>query len=702
MHKGFGYKKNKYIILLIFGYLMSIQAAIIMIWGSIWDDSILTYLFAILFFFLFLDTYKQKIDKYNILVALLLDLLLLTTFILGIWSDNIQEEASVFKDFFKCLVVAVGGFFLCYVILNVWIYRIKNNLRYLQKAIVFFFIGGVVFSFHVQGIVELSSGFGYLFSIVLAECIFLLKQNGELKNHIIKFAGLGFAFMNTMGNMDRISAITQQDQFSIKLILCMIIVMTAWYYIWKNVLELCMKGLKYIESNLYRKPELPNPVSKKVIVFFFIFVCWMPYFLTYYPGLLSHDSIVQIGQAVGVEMPSNHHPWIHTMLIKGCCLLGMRLGNSLEYGAAIYSLLSMAVLSMVYTYIWNWMFQKGVSRGYRIATLLFYSLFPINAVYSITMWKDIFFSAIVLIYVLILYEACRSEQPQISTKFMVWFVIISFLVCSFRSNGLFIWIFSIFFLFYTFRSEWKKLTIMFIGVMSLFLLYKGCLQIVQIQDADIIESLSIPAQQVAYTIIEDGNISEREYEMLEQIIDVEKIDEVYLPYISDPIKNLVRLEGRQQYLEENKLQYLKLYISLGVKNPYEFTQAYINQTRGYWFHKINQWIYYEEGMYENDLGIEGKSFLPDQLTRIVQALPNLSEQLYHRYFSLALQTYLLIVCVVFAAIKNKRIAPYMPLAGVLLSLLVATPVNGEFRYVYSLFIAMPMIPVMTTFLEQKQ
>ena len=98
-----------------------------------------------------------------------------------------------------------------------------------------------------------------------------------------------------------------------------------------------------------------------------------------------------------------------------------------------------------------------------------------------------FFSAIVLIYVLILYEACRSEQPQISTKFMVWFVIISFLVCSFRSNGLFIWIFSIFFLFYTFRSEWKKLTIMFIGVMSLFLLYKGCLQIVQIQDADIIE-----------------------------------------------------------------------------------------------------------------------------------------------------------------------------------------------------------------------
>ena len=694
MLRNFKYKVNRNIILFVFGYLMAVQAAKIVMNGSVWDNTILTYLFAVLFFFLHLSVYNRKMEKVHVLLALVLDIFLISVFIAGILNNKIQGDIIVSKLLVKCLLVSIGGFFLCHTIAYVWLYKVKNIITKSGYILILAVMAGTVLSFHIQGLVTLFSAFGYLFAIVLFECM-LLKSGGiKLENKILWTFAFVFALMSTLGNMDKIAQYIDVKQFDFPMVLCMITAVAFWCLIWKYILQLCMEGMKYIENNLNAKEEPFSLLKKSILVFLFIFICWLPYFLTYYPGFLSSDSITQLEQAIGRQSPTNHHPWIHTMLIKACYLIGNNLGDSIEYGVLLYSLVSMTVLSIVYTYIWRWMVRNGVRWKYRMAAILFYAIFPINAVYAITMWKDIFFSAVILLYVLTLYEGCRPDRPDLSTKFMVKFIILSFLVCAFRSNGIFAWAFSAVFLIYTFWHERKRLAIMILSVMGLFLLYKGSLHVVGIQDADFIESLSIPAQQIAYVVKEDGNVSEAEYEMLEKIIDVEKIEDVYVPYISDPIKHLVRMEGEQQYLEEHKLEYLQLYVSIGLKNPHEFVQAYVNQTKGYWFHKVNNWIYYKEGVHENDLGIEGKPLLPAFLSRAVYKITELSEQLYHRYFSLALQTYLFMLCTAFSVIKKKNITAYMPLAGVIFSLLIATPVCAEFRYVYPLFVAIPVLPIM--------
>ena len=63
---------------------------------------------------------------------------------------------------------------------------------------------------------------------------------------------------------------------------------------------------------------------------------------------------------------------------------------------------------------------------------------------------------------------------------------------------------------------------------------------------------------------------------------------------------------------------------------------------------------------------------------------------FHVVWSLALFTYLVLISIMFSLIYRKNISVYMPLIGLLLSLLIATPRYCDFRYVYLLFAALPL------------
>ena len=80
--------------------------------------------------------------------------------------------------------------------------------------------------------------------------------------------------------------------------------------------------------------------------------------------------------------------------------------------------------------------------------------------------------------------------------------------------------------------------------------------IYKVQGADFIESLSIPAQQIAYVIKEDGDISKKEYKELSKVVDIDRIKEEGKDkqnlIISDPVKHNVRENDLDHYLDNNK------------------------------------------------------------------------------------------------------------------------------------------------------
>ena len=81
-----------------------------------------------------------------------------------------------------------------------------------------------------------------------------------------------------------------------------------------------------------------------LIVWAFIFVCWIPVFLLTFPGVLSYDIIAQTTAAIeGITI--NHHPVLHTWLIGVFMKFGEACFSSREVGLGFLSLLQMIILS---------------------------------------------------------------------------------------------------------------------------------------------------------------------------------------------------------------------------------------------------------------------------------------------------------------------------------------------------------------------
>lgn len=107
---------------------------------------------------------------------------------------------------------------------------------------------------------------------------------------------------------------------------------------------------------ILEKQELPNKTLKIGKVEFFInmaliFLAWLPYFLRYYPGLLTSDSIVQLSQAIGISELINHHPIFHTGIIALFVNIGQAIFGNINAGVAFYTIAQMLIMSGIFAFI---------------------------------------------------------------------------------------------------------------------------------------------------------------------------------------------------------------------------------------------------------------------------------------------------------------------------------------------------------------
>ena len=213
------------------------------------------------------------------------------------------------------------------------------------------------------------------------------------------------------------------------------------------------------------------------------------------------------------------------------------------------------------------------------------------------------------------------------------------------------------------------------------------------------ESISIPIQQIARVVVHKGEITNEQMELLNRVIDVEKIPELYKEYISDPVKFSV--DG--DYIKENKKEYLKAWIEIGIKNPKQYLHAWIEQTKGYWNEGYDYAIW-ASGVTPNELGIETSRLIKpfDYLFKKYAALIMRFEIL-APLRSIGLHVWLLIVLFVFNLLRGmkEKALPVVPVLMVIGTLLVATPVFSEFRYAYAVFTVLPMY-VAISFLGKSQ
>lgn len=123
--------------------------------------------------------------------------------------------------------------------------------------------------------------------------------------------------------------------------------------------------------------------DKKVIVIFLtsfaiIFACWIPVWLSYYPGLWNYDVRRQLWEFMGVKEDyplSKHHPLIHTLFLGGCYSVGLKGGNY-NSGVVLYAILQMVIMAGIFAYTYVYIYQHITSKMFKGGGINFFCNFP--------------------------------------------------------------------------------------------------------------------------------------------------------------------------------------------------------------------------------------------------------------------------------------------------------------------------------------
>ncbi len=441
----------------------------------------------------------------------------------------------------------------------------------------------------------------------------------------------------------------------------------------------------------------------QIWLFFFAgcLLCYLPYYLVYFPTWFNNDAVWQMEQALGLAAPSNHHPYFHTLIIQAFLTVGYGLFGSYSAAVALYTFFQMAMTAAVFGFFLYLLYRGGTEVWWLVLAAFFYALLPVNGMFSICMGKDAWFTAAFLLFVWAV-SVCASGQEG-GRRQWILFVLTGALVCLLRSNGIFIFLGTAFFLILSAcirrRGQGfpKRQNLYFsvAAVLLVYLFWQGpVLHALHVEPPDTIESLTMPTQHLLCAYVRGGSLTDEEVEMLEAVVPLEQIDDYYNPYLFDVTKNYIREHGNQQVIADHKWDYVRLWLRVGLRNPMLYLEAQIRQTAGYYALHIphEQILYSENFMVDNPFGIETqrKLFSYDAGLAMDRFLLWFQE-CYNRVWSLGMNTWLLLLAFACALYRKRKAFAFVPCIMLLGSLFLAAPVYNEFRYAYGVFAALPLL-----------
>lgn len=487
---------------------------------------------------------------------------------------------------------------------------------------------------------------------------------------------------------------------------CAVILLFTWFglfliYFYLSIWLLQSANQLHITGNTYSSAWL------SIVTVIACIFCWLFYFLHEYPGVMTPDSINQYAQIIGAYELSNHHSIVHTALIGLFYNIGFSITGNAYFGLALYTLAQMLFMALTAGYVVRTMQKAGIITPVIIITILFYALMPYNGIYAVTIWKDIPFAGCMTLFCAALMRFLLRGNAQTASEhapklhFSEYFSLVlpyvfsGVMLCLLRTNGWYAFLVSLPFIIIIYRRSWRIMLPVHAVILLLVLFVKyPVMQVYDIKQADFVESLSVPVQQLARVISFNETINEEQLEFVENIMDVTRVGELYQPDVSDNIKNLIREDGID-YLEAHKSEFFKNWFFIGLSHPKTYFDAFAAQTVGFWYPDVSYEVGLADGIYTNDFGLSWQPILRgNTVIKIKEILFKLHEliPLYGVLWSMGFMLWVLILTLALSLRSGKPANALigLPVLLLILTLIIATPVATEFRYAYALFYGMPI------------
>ena len=563
-------------------------------------------------------------------------------------------------------------------------------------------------------------------SLVLFICLNLLFEKTFLKNDIVlkknkiykiilsilfsSFMIFGYSYMK-INSWDVIFKNVFQ-------ILKTLIKGIGYYIVFRTILNyifdilFCNITVKETSNKIY------NFIFKKhsfIIPLIIILICWIPYIIAFYPGILFQDSSNQIRQYFGYDIPedsstnsvnlidenvkiTNHHPVVHTIILGLCMQLGKIIGND-NLGVFTYILLQIMLLSSTFAYVINFMKKLKIPNWVRIFSLGFFALLPIIPIYAMEVTKDVPFTCFIIIYIIQIYKLIqKANEEKINIRNSIKIIMESILVVLFRNNGIYVIIMSLPLIAIIDKLNRKKILILSLIIVILYEEFNSILlPTLKISKASIREALSIPFQQTDRYVKKYSNeIPEEEKVAIDKVLDYDTLPERYDPLNADPVKNKYNKDTTSQELKN----YIKVWFQELIRHPCTYIQATMNNTYGYFYpeSKIRQYttdFIVDSHESINKTGDFNYSYIQslkplrqviNKISKTAQIIPGISWLI-----NIALNVWLIITLFVYLLYirKYKYLIYLMPFISIIL-VCIASPINAYYRYAISYIFAMPL------------
>lgn len=442
-------------------------------------------------------------------------------------------------------------------------------------------------------------------------------------------------------------------------------------------------------------------------VFLFIFLCWLPYWIIFFPGGNSYDTGVALYLYFDRGIIGNARPAFLLYLIMVPLKLSKMLFGSYTTGYAFCSLVQMTALAGVITYGIFILKRYSVSAIYRLVLMLFFSFVPLFPLDAITLGPDIPFAALMLLYSI--FWVKMYYDKRIDTKWAGILLTVLVLSCLYRHQGIYILFVGLIMSVIMIILRKKAYTIVaLIHAISivLILIYNSCIlpniitreNEVTASNTQTIMSLVL-VQQFAEWYCEYGDeLKFADQNSLGRFVEFETIKENYNPDISDPVMKSFDYENMTS--EDWKVFY-HIWLKCGMRHPAPYIRATINMTYGYLYPNYRS----KAGKGSVDIGwefVEESPELqiihPESLAPLRKIVTYYWRWLFNTpvtgiFFNSGIYTWMLLfaISIIFIRKYNKELLLVLFPPLINLAVCFASPVNGSVRYALPIIFSMPVL-----------
>ena len=465
------------------------------------------------------------------------------------------------------------------------------------------------------------------------------------------------------------------------------------------VLDVVAASLR--DKELFGGGALNKRGLKSWVVLVSFVVVWGVVFLIMYPGCCSPDSNDVFKMVLGLPFESNHfrydqinnhHPVSYVFLIWCVFQFGASLGLSQAMCVGLVSATHLLLLAVCLTVFIVKVFELSNSKGVFIFAWVFFLFNPLIAQYSVTVWKDVLFAGFFLVFLVEI--ALLVLRPELfwGKRSNVAFLVGSGILCILFRNNAILAIGITLVVLVALKSKFRKrLAIIATAILLPAVIVVGPLySALHIQSGHFSEALAVPLQQVSRTIAQGGSLSAEQEAFFNEILPIDQYEERYLPSSPNPIKFSEDFDD--DFLEENKVQFLINWFQVGCINPGIYLRAWLAETQVFWNIAYPTWYTVPAGY-----SFDGNAVSHNHLSGVIDqsdfdSIRELYIQIFEPIFNIGVLAWLLLFVLMYQVCRRnyKIVLCLMPLLLLWFSFLIAAPAN-DFRYMFPLHLAVPLL-----------